>query len=274
MTPKRRSVWPFGRSSKPGGQGVGTAKDAAVGSSPRWFRGRPLARSRPGAAGVALAAGSMLSVGGFPAPASASPSAATATVKSCTYAALKTAIAGGGTITFGCSGTIVFTGGQLTIGGGKTVTLDGKGKKVALASDGNGRLFQVSGGHLTLEFLTLENASVVGADGKAGGSGSTGKDGDNGTDGKDGGEGAPGTDGSDGTPGLSGGIPSAGKDAGVAQGGAIFIARGAVVSLEHAVVTHNFALGGTGGKGGTGGDGGLGGFGGAGGAGGGGKTKD
>jgi hypothetical protein len=96
----------------------------------------------------------MLIAGGYQAAASPTAPTAPATVVShCTYAALKSAVAHGGTITFGCGGTIVF-GGELTVSGGR-VTIDGQGQKVDFASDGNGRLFMVTGGHLTIDHLTL-----------------------------------------------------------------------------------------------------------------------
>src|SRR5580658_5169573 len=242
--------------SNDGGRGVNAPSRVADGSSYRLSAAKRRSRWLASGAALALSCGGMLTIGGYPADASASIPASV--VKHCTYTALATAIRTGGTITFGCSGTIVIPK-TFTIDPAMKVTLDAQGRKVALDAAGNGRLFMVRGGHLTLKFLTLENSLVAGANGKSGASGPDGDDGDNGSDGENAKDGANGEDGESGKPGGSGGIATAGTAGDGAQGGALYITRGSVVTISHSTFTHNVVVGGNGGRGGDGGMGGDGG---------------
>jgi hypothetical protein len=72
---------------------------------------------------------------------------------------LHDALAGGGTITFGCSGTIYVP--QIDISG--TVTLDATGQTVRLDGSGANRIFLVAtGANLTLIHLTVQNGASSG----------------------------------------------------------------------------------------------------------------
>ncbi|MGD0167885.1 MAG: collagen-like protein, partial [Gaiellaceae bacterium] len=194
------------------------------------------------------------------------------TLTKCTFVALQKAVAVGGTVQFGCSGTIAFTQ-AITLSAG-SVTLDASGRSVVLDGQTKTRLFDVKGGALTLVDLTLQNGAVTGAKGASGAKGSKGSNGDNGADGKDGVEGSAGKDGTAGTPGQPGGDGedgthgSHGADGGDGQGGAIFVAAGAKLTVAGDTFKANTATGGAGGSGGKGGAGGWGGFGGSGGNGG------
>ena len=88
-------------------------------------------------------------------PAHAAGTVGNGTIGSCTEASFDTALGGGGTVNFNCGGpaTITLTATKsitvaTTISGGSAVTLDG----------GNAiRLFNVTGGGLTLDHITLAN---------------------------------------------------------------------------------------------------------------------
>ena len=87
--------------------------------------------------------------------ANAAGTVGTGTGVSCTEAAFDTALAGGGTVTFNCGGpaTITFTATKAitvatTISGGTGITLDGGGAV---------RLFNVTGGGLVVDHVTLAN---------------------------------------------------------------------------------------------------------------------
>lgn len=76
-------------------------------------------------------------------------------VNTCTYWALRTAMAGGGTVTFNCSGTIVFT--ETWTVSSNTI-IDGNGFNVNLSGGDVRFLFQVSAGtKLTLRRLTVRD---------------------------------------------------------------------------------------------------------------------
>lgn len=84
------------------------------------------------------------------------PAAAAGVVPECTEAALRAALAGGGLVTFSCSGVIPLAG-QLEIS--EDTTIDGDGR-VTLDGQDATRLIQVNGGvALTLIGLTLTNGN-------------------------------------------------------------------------------------------------------------------
>ena len=158
------------------------------------------------------------------------------TLSKCTFAALQKAVAAGGTVQFACRGTIVFTQ-AVTLDAG-SVTLDGSGWSVVFDGQAKTRLFDVKGGALTLVDLTLQNGAVTGAKGASGTKGSKGGDGDNGTKGEDGVNGtSPGQDGTEGQPGRPPGDAENGTngspapDGGDGQGGAIYVAAGAKLTI-------------------------------------------
>ena len=93
--------------------------------------------------------------------------AGNATVSTCDFASLQTAVTtantGGGIITFSCSGTITFTS-QLTIT--DNVTINENSNTVIFDGGNSTRHFTVnSGASLTLSGFTLQNGSVSGDDG-------------------------------------------------------------------------------------------------------------
>ncbi|HEV8065923.1 MAG TPA: hypothetical protein VGP46_13860, partial [Acidimicrobiales bacterium] len=187
--------------------------------------------------------------------AGASPSSAGTTGASvlgnCTYGALQAAVAKGGTVDFGCSGTIVFTG---PISASRSVTLDGAGESVSFSGDKKVQLFKILGGTFTIVDLTLEDGSVHGTagtkgdKGKAGENGAWGKDGPDGknatyTPGVAGGDGGVGTVGSDGDAGGNG---SDGHDGGDGQGGAVYVGDKATLVVAGDIFEHDSATGGAG----------------------------
>jgi predicted outer membrane repeat protein len=105
---------------------------------------------------VLLAAGLALALG-LAAPAQAGGVVGDGTPASCTWAALNTAMTGGGTVTFNCGPapvTIVLNG-SLVVFGGETATVDGGG---LITLDGNDNLqifLVVNGGSLYLRNINL-----------------------------------------------------------------------------------------------------------------------
>ncbi len=195
-------------------------------------------------------------------------------LKKCSYAALNAAVQKGGVIRFACKGTVSFTA-PITVT--KTVTIESAGYSVTFDGQSKSQIFRVTAGKLTLVDLTLQNAAVTGTKGV---SGAAGTDGVAGTDGPggangvegtypsgsgtDGGPGGPGFDGSNGT---AGGLGANGLDG---QGGAIYVAAGASLTIAGGAFKNDTATGGaggSGGRGGVGGNGGNGGYGGFGGSG-------
>jgi hypothetical protein len=86
---------------------------------------------------------------------------AAGTVTNCTTfgpaaGTLQAALAGGGTVTFACSGTIVVP--EIDISSG-TTTLNGTGQSVTLSGNNANRVFNVSGGTLNLQNLTIAHGS-------------------------------------------------------------------------------------------------------------------
>ena len=88
----------------------------------------------------------------------AAPAHAGGIVGICDEAHLRAALAGGGTVTFSCSGTIALSA-EITIAA--DTTLDGSGQSVTLSGNNSVRVFTVSSGvTLTLNELTVANGSA------------------------------------------------------------------------------------------------------------------
>jgi hypothetical protein len=92
-----------------------------------------------------------------------------ATVNNCDEASLRAALAGGGTVTFSCDGTIVLTN-TLTIS--QATILDGGGHNVTLSGGNAVRIFEVlSNVSLSLDNLTMAYGRATGAEGEIFGQG-------------------------------------------------------------------------------------------------------
>ena len=187
-----------------------------------------------------LAAGSFASVAGWPGAVSANAAVGPTVLTSCSFAALKAAVATGGVIDYGCAGTITFTQ-AITVTTG-TTTIDGAGHAVVFDGGKSSRLFRVTGGALTLVDLTMRNARATGSAGPPGQTGDPGGDG---------------ATGAGGDPGNPGGLGGSGD---VGAGGAIF-ASGGSLTISGGTFVDDIARGGAGGAGGAGGTGGKGGAG-------------
>src|SRR5215471_16539908 len=91
-----------------------------------------------------------------------------------TQADLEAALAGGGTATFACSGTIVLTN---TITISADTILDGDGYAMTISGGNSVRIFQVAPGvNFWVKSLTLSDGRVVGANGADGAPPSPGED--------------------------------------------------------------------------------------------------
>ena len=168
---------------------------------------------------------------------------ANAIVQTCDDASVQAAFVAGGYVAFSCSGTITLSR-TLTLISGE-VTLDATGDQVTLEAPGalpqcfafeptgtgavSDRAFDVEGGQLTLLDLTVACGDVAGA---AGGNGAKGL--------------------SSGRHATAGGAGAAGT---AAEGGAMYIADGARVTVVDSTFSDNVAYGGAGGWGGSGGTG-------------------
>lgn len=85
-------------------------------------------------------------------------------VVTCNEAGLKAAVFGGGTVIFGCSGTITVLGGTITIS--SDTTIDGSGQTIAINGGGVVQLFIVNAGvTLNLKQITVADGNVSGGDG-------------------------------------------------------------------------------------------------------------
>jgi hypothetical protein len=169
-----------------------------------------------------------------------------AAITNCDSDTMQTAIAGGGTVSFQCDGTIVLTN---TVTVTNVLVLDGTGQSVTLSGAGTTRLFHIiRGAHLSLINLTLSdgrstNGGAIYNEGVLTATsciisnnqavGIRGIDGTNGLTTSS--QGSPGTPGSD------------------ASGGAIY--NSGTVSLTNCIIVDNIATGGQGGAGGNGGPG-------------------
>jgi hypothetical protein len=199
-------------------------------------------------------------------------------LKTCTYAALNAAVQDGGTIDFGCDGTIPFTRKYMLVylpnpvTVTKSVTIDASDHSVTLDGQSKSQIFRVASGSLTLVDLVLANASTTGVMGNPGQYTTPpdldGADGSRGTDGSDGAAGAAGEAGGNGTSGDDGGDGHNGQAGGPGEGGAIYVAKGAHLVVIGGSFKSDAVKGGAGGAGAAGGNGGNGGDGGNGGNGG------
>jgi hypothetical protein len=97
-------------------------------------------------------------------------------ITSCSFTALKNAVAAGGTVDYGvnCGSPPVSFTATITVPGGRTVKIEATGHTVAFDGGGKLRLFEVTGGHLTIGGISLDNAGVSTANGKAGSLGGPG----------------------------------------------------------------------------------------------------
>jgi hypothetical protein len=94
-----------------------------------------------------------------------SPAQAGGVVTVCDEAHLVTALAGGGTVTFACSGTITLTT-EITIAA--DTTIDGSGQAVTISGNNAVRVFTVNdGATLNLDWLTVANGKSSDDDGGA-----------------------------------------------------------------------------------------------------------
>jgi hypothetical protein len=177
---------------------------------------------------------------------------------SCTFSALKAAVAAGGTVDYGanCSSPPITFTSKLSVASGLTVDIEADGHTVTFDGADTVRLFQVTGGKLTIGGITLEDAVADGTNGQAGGNGATGTTGTSGGPGANGTNAtSPGANGGPGMPGVAGGKATAGG-MGVAggggtsaQGGALYITAGTVI-LNNDTLSNDSATGGAGGAGG------------------------
>jgi hypothetical protein len=88
-------------------------------------------------------------------------------VNPCTETALVAALAGGGTVTFGCSGTITLTTTPTTgILIAANTVIDGSGQNVTISGGNTRRMFNLQGGvTLDIRNLTFTNGTDLGTDG-------------------------------------------------------------------------------------------------------------
>src|SRR5436853_3703922 len=89
------------------------------------------------------------------------PVAASTSVTVCAYAGsggVQNALASGGTITFGCSGTVIVPDISIT----STIVIDGSGQNVILSGNNTNRIFDIlNGGNLTLRNHTLSDGKAT-----------------------------------------------------------------------------------------------------------------
>ena len=214
---------------------------------------------------------------GPPALAASGGPAVAKVLTTCSFSALKSAVAAGGSVDYGtnCQSPPVSFASTISVPSGLTVNIEANGHSVTFDGGAKVRLFEVTGGKLTIGGITLSNAEVSTANGKAGSTGGTGKTGPAGATGANGANGSPGANGGPGHAGGGGGKPTAGQPGGAGQsaklasGAALLITAG-TVALNDDTLLNDIAAGGSGGLGGDGGVGGNGGGGGNGGTGGGG----
>ena len=176
-------------------------------------------------------------------------------ISQCTEAAVRAAVAAGGSYTMGCDGTITM-GSSLVVPAGRSVTLDATGHTVVFDGQGRTQLVLVTGGTLDLISVTLQNGLAAGAAATVGVKGRNGAWGADGVTGAD-------FNGTNGKPGVPGGAGGNGGKGGDAHGGAIEV-RSGTVQISNVTIRNSDAIGGNGGAGGSGGAGGKGGNGGPG----------
>src|ERR1044071_411183 len=158
-------------------------------------------------------------------------------VTSCDQSALETALAGGGHVSFSCSGVIMLT---TPISITADTILDGIGQSITISGNDSVRLFNVGGNvSFSLIHLTLAHGNHTGAPGDGQNAGGTGYGGAVFLEG-----GAlHATDCQFVTNRASGGTGTGGLDAGDAHGGAIYTRAGAV-NLTNCTFISNQAIGG------------------------------
>ena len=97
------------------------------------------------------------------------------TVTSCDEASLRAALAGGGTVTFNCDGTIALTG---TLAIASSTALNAAGHAITLSGNNTVRVFTVSGTNtLSLFNLTIANGLSLGTNAVVGTTGGAGQGG-------------------------------------------------------------------------------------------------
>ncbi len=140
-------------------------------------------------AGPAVTAGSTPAAGAAPAfeAGQAAGRAAATTISACSFAKLASAVGKGGVVKFGVNcPDLVFTK-TLAVTGSLTVDLEANGHQVVLDGGGRLRLFEVTGGTLTINGMTLQDGLAAGKAGTQGRDGLAGSPGANGSDGAGGG---------------------------------------------------------------------------------------
>ena len=131
---------------------------------------------------------------GPPALAAAGGHAVTKVLTTCSFSALKSAVAAGGTVDYGtnCQSPPVSFTSTISVPSGLTVDIEASGHSVTFDGGFKVRLFEVTGGKLTIGGVTLTNAEVSTANGKAGSTGGNGTAGKAGATGANGANGSPG----------------------------------------------------------------------------------
>jgi hypothetical protein len=215
---------------------------------------------RRGTGLLRLVAGTTLVAGGVALVATPA-GATTVTLTTCSSSHFRSAAGSSGTITFKVASacTITLTS-AIDFPAKVDVTIDNIGGSVDIYGGDANRLFDVSGGQLSITGVTLSGGLARGA---TGGDGANGTDAVPGTAGKAGTGTSAGGNGGNGTVGTAGGAGKAGQSV---SGGALAITSG-TVTLRSDTLVGDEAMGGSGGQGGTGGVGSTGGSGGSGGTG-------
>src|SRR2546425_915157 len=158
------------------------------------------------------------------------------TVTTCDQASLETALAGGGNVSFTCSGLIVLTN---TISITTDTVLDGTGQSVTISGNDSIRLFYVGTNvSFTIVNLTLAHGNDIGAPGDAQTPGGNGMGGALFVDGGI----LNAIDCQISTNQASGGTGYFGRSAGSGFGGAIYN-RSGTINLTHCSVSSNHAIG-------------------------------
>ena len=98
----------------------------------------------------------------------ASAAQADTTLMSCTPADFESAVAAGGTVTFAVDCPSLVPSKVTSVPSGKVLDIEGNGHMVALSGNGQRRLFNVSGGQLTVRGVTLRSGFATGASGTPG----------------------------------------------------------------------------------------------------------
>src|SRR5436853_3265271 len=97
----------------------------------------------------------------------AASAAGSGVLSNCGFAALRTAVAAGGTIDYGADCTVTFRS-TLSVPSGRTVDIEANGHVVTFDGGSAVRLFSVSGGGLTIGGIELRNGVAAGSAGARG----------------------------------------------------------------------------------------------------------